>query len=140
MLSNTLNTNEIKDRTGTEVEFQRLNTRDRSTEFAKISEQPNYPHRLIISHDETGVGINRKRRSLLRFSKTVAAADAGSDESVVISAYVVVDLPIGKMSSFNDANDVLANLMSFLSTTGAGTTVLFDGSGNGASALINGTY
>jgi len=56
-----------------------------------------------------------------------------------ISAYVVVDAPVGNLLATTEVVNVLANLQSLLSTTGAATTVLLDGTGNGASALINGT-
>lgn len=46
MLSNTLVTNEVKNAAGTEVEFQRISTGTRSTEFAATSETPAAPNRL----------------------------------------------------------------------------------------------
>jgi hypothetical protein len=55
------------------------------------------------------------------------------------SAYKVVVIPKGELDDLDDVKDVSAMLDSFCSTTGAGTTVLFDGSGNGDSALINAT-
>jgi hypothetical protein len=42
------------------------------------------------------------------------------------------------MTAISEATNVIAELQSFLSTTGAGTTVLFDGTGNGAVALLTG--
>jgi len=56
-----------------------------------------------------------------------------------VSAYVVVDLPVGAMSANTESKHVLANLLSFCATTGAATTVLFDCTGNGAAALIDGS-
>lgn len=58
MLSNTLNTNEVKDAAGTEVEFSRISTNGRSTEYAKVGEVPNAPYRLKVSHQETGSGLD----------------------------------------------------------------------------------
>jgi len=137
MLSNTLNTNEIKNKAGTEVEFSRLSTSDRKTEFAQIAETPALPHRLNIAHQETGAGIKQRRRSVIRIDKTVASG-VDATVPVVCSAYVVVDAPIGALTSMDEPKNALAELMSFCATTGAGTTVLFDCTGNGADALING--
>jgi hypothetical protein len=136
MLTNTLNTNEVKNSAGTEVEFSRLSSNERQTEFSMVGELPNAEHRLKISHQESGSGFKQRRRSVVRVDKTVA----GTDESpVTVSAYAVLDIPIGNIASYDEAKNVLAELMSFLATTGAGTTVLFDCSGNGAAALVAGS-
>jgi hypothetical protein len=137
MLSNTLNTNEVKNAASTEVEFQRIASKDRTTEFGLISEVPSLPHRLKVSHQESGAGMKLRRRSVVRFDKTVISG-VDSVTPVTVSAYAVLDAPVGAMSANTESTNVLAELMSFLATTGAGTTVLFDCSGNGASALISG--
>lgn len=137
MLSNTLNTNEVKDAAGTEVEFQRLSQNGRTTEFGKITELPNLPHRLKISHLESGSGFNRRRRSVIRIDKTVAST-VDTTKSVTVSAYIVLDAPLGALAANTEMGNVLANIMSFTATTGAATTVLFDGTGNGATALLTG--
>lgn len=137
MLSNTLNTNEIKDSAGTEVEFQRLSTADRQTEFAQITEAPSAPHRLQIKHLESGSGLNKRRRSLVRFNKTVVS-DVDNVTPVTVSAYMVLDAPVGALETSAELTNVVAELLSFCATTGAGTTVLFNGTGNGAAALISG--
>jgi hypothetical protein len=137
MLSNTLVTNEIKNAAGTEQEFQRISMGTRSTEFALSTESPSLPHRLLISHVESGSGINKRRRSLVRFNKTVVSTvDAATP--VVISAYAVVDLPVGAMTAGTEFTNVLANLMSFCASLGASTTILYDGTGNGAQVLLSG--
>lgn len=137
MLSNTLNTNEIKDKAGVEVEFTRLSTTDRSTVFAKVSETPSSPYRLTISHQESGTGMKKRRRSLVRFDKT-SISGVDSITPITTSAYVVLDYPVGAATTQDEAANVLANIMSFCATTGAATTVLFDGTGNGARELLNG--
>jgi len=137
MLANTLNTNEIKNAAGTEVEFQHLQASGRSRVFALINEPPSQKHRLTISHQETGSGKAMRRRSVVRFDKQVTST-VDSTTLVTISAYTVVDLPVGAMLAGTEFSNVLAELMSFLCTTGAGTTVLFDGSGNGANCLLTG--
>jgi len=137
MLSNTLNTNEIKNAAGTEVEFSRLSTSQRSTVFSQIAETPSLPHRLSISHQESGTGMKLRRRSLVRFDKTVISG-VDSSTPITISAYAVLDLPVGAMSAITEGTNVLAELMSFCASLGATTTILYDGTGNGAAALLAG--
>jgi hypothetical protein len=137
MLSNTLNTNEIKNSAGTEVEFSRLSTSDRKTVFAQIAETPSLPHRLNISHVETGTGMKQRRRSLVRFDKTVTSG-VDSVTPITVSAYAVLDFPTGASTSAAEAANVIAELMSFLASLGASTTILYDGTGNGAKALLEG--
>jgi hypothetical protein len=137
MLTNTLNTNEVKNSAGTEVEFTRLSIGDRQTEFAMISEVPSLPFRLSISHTESGSGLSARRRSVVRFDKTVAG-QVDSTESMRASAYVVLDSPIGNLTSNALPADVLAALLSFCASLGASTTILYDGTGNGAAALLSG--
>lgn len=138
MLNDTLNTNEIKDSAGTEQEFSRLSTNARDTEFGLTTETPSAPHRLNVKHTEIGSGLTKRRRSLVRFDKTVAG-QVDTDAPVTISAYVVLDIPIGNLTAYTEAKNTLANLMSFISSDGATTTILFDCSGSGAAALVNGT-
>jgi len=137
MLSNTLNTNEIKNAAGTEVEFSRLSTSARSTEFSQIAETPALPHRLLISHQESGVGLKKRRRSLVRFDKTIIST-VDSETPVTISVYAVADIPVGAIIAITEVANVTAELMSFLASIGANTTILYDGTGNGANALLTG--
>jgi hypothetical protein len=137
MLANTLNTNEIKDSAGVEVEFTRLSQSNRETVFAKIGETPSLPYRLSVKHTETGSGINKQRRSVVRFDKT-SMSGVDATKPVVSSAYAVLVSPVGALTANTEPTHVIANLMSLLATTGAATTVLFDGTGNGAKTLLNG--
>lgn len=136
MLPIALNTNEVKDAAGVEVEFNRQSAEGRKVVFAKIDEAPNLQHRLTVSHVETGVGTELRRRSLIRVDKQALGV---SGKTRTHSAYLVVDLPAGDISDTTVTKDALANLMSFIATTGSGTTVLFDCTGTGASAAIAGT-
>lgn len=138
MLSDTLVTNEIKDAAGAEIEFQRLSISERATIFAKVDESPALPFRLSIAHTESGSGIKKRRRSVNRFDLTVVS-DVDNLTPVTVSGYVVLDNPIGGLLTTASAKKVLAALMSFMASTGANTTILYDGSGNGASSLVNGT-
>lgn len=137
MLTNTLNTNEVKNASGTEVEFTRLSIGDRKTEFAMISETPALPNRLSISHQETGSGLTRRRRSVVRFDRTTAG-EVDTTLNVRSSAYIVLDAPIGNLSATTATKAVLAQLMSFVASLGASTTILYDCTGNGADCLVNG--
>ena len=137
MLPNTLNTNEVKNAAAGEREFTRLSISDRATEFSLISEIPSQPHRLLIKHQETGVGLKLRRRSVLRFDKT-SISDVDNATPVTTSAYIVLDAPVGATLTDAQAKEVLANIMSFCATTGAATNVLFDCTGNGAAALVSG--
>jgi len=136
MLSNTLNTNEIRNSAGTEVEFQSLIIDGRTRTFAQISETPALPHRLTISHSESGKGIKAVRRSMVRFDKSVIS---GVDATTVVTpyAYIVLGAPIGAITTYAEVTNVLAELLSFVSTQG-GSTLLYDGTGNGAAALLTG--
>jgi hypothetical protein len=138
MLPTTLNTNEVKNSAGTEQEFGRIQTTDRQLVFALLTEVPSKPHRLTISHSETGVGLSRRRRSLIRFDKTVVG-EVDSTKLVNVSAYAVLDSPVGNLNAQTEPTHVVANLMSLLASQGASTTILFDGTGYGAAALINGS-
>jgi hypothetical protein len=138
MLSNTLNTNEVKNAAAAEVEFSRLSVSARSTEFAQITETPSAPHRLTISHQESGVGLKKRRRSLVRFDKTVISG-VDSVTPITVSAYAVLDAPVGAMSVSTESSNVIAELVSFMASLGASTTILYDCTGNGAAALLNGS-
>lgn len=136
MLPTNLTTNEVKNASGTEVEFLRSATVDRSVTFAQSGETPQAPHRIKVSHLETGAGANLRRRSVARIDKTVTGSSLAPR---VVSAYVVLDIPVGDLSAYTEPTAVMAELMSFCASLGASTTILYDGTGNGAAALINGT-
>jgi len=137
-LSNTLNTNEIKDAAGLEVEFQHLEQDGRSHTFAKINELPGLPHRLKVSHQESGSGTSRRRRSVVRFDKS-ETGQIDNTKIITTSFYLVGDIPVGNLSTYGSPKDLLANLMSFMASLGASTTILYDCTGNGAATVINGS-
>lgn len=129
-------TNEVKNAAGTEEEFLRLRVNDRTVVFAKSGETPNAEHRITFSHLESGSGVSKVRRSLVRVDKTTAGV---SGDYVTSSAYMVVSIPIGDLSALTVPTDVVANLLSLCASTGATTTILFDGTGYGAASAINGS-
>lgn len=137
MLSNTLNTNEVKNAAGTEVEFQSLGIQGRSHEYAAIGESPALPHRLKVSHQETGKGIKLVRRSVVRVDKTIVST-VDLVTPVTISFYAVAVIPVGAMAAITEASNVNAELLSFMASLGASTTILYDGTGNGSTVLLNG--
>jgi len=137
MLSNTLVTNEIKNSAGTEVEFSRQESVGRKTVFAQVGEVPSLQHRLTISHQESGVGMKLRRRSMVRFDKTTLSG-VDTVTPITTSAYIVLDHPIGASSSNAEAANVIAELLSFCASLGASTTILYDGTGNGAVTLLTG--
>lgn len=137
MLPSNLVTNEVKDRAGVEVEFNRIASADRRVEFQKVNEIPSSPHRISVNHQDIGSGTTRRRRSVVRIDKTISG-HIDTSKAVTISAYVVLDAPVGNVINTNDMKDTLANLISLTASTGATTTILYDCTGHGASALING--
>lgn len=136
VLPTNLNTNEVKDRAGVEIEFNRYESEGRQLIFAASNEVPSAPHRLKVAHQETGSGLTAVRRSAVIIDKTVTGK---SGKPVVIRMQKTGVIPVGELDNLDAVKDVSAELDSFCATTGAGTTVLFDGSGNGSSAVINGS-
>lgn len=137
MLSNSLVTNEVKNSAGAEVEFSRIAISERATEFSQVAEAPSSPHRLRISHLEVGTGLSKRRRSLVRVDKTVISS-VDSETPVTVSAYIVLDSPVGALTVNTEPTNVVAELISFVASLGASTTILYDGTGNGAVALLSG--
>lgn len=138
MLPQNLTTNEVKNEGGVEVEFSRRNSGPGMVEFQHNGEEPAYPHRLVVSHQEIGEGVNRRRRSRVGF-KRFSSGEIDTTRRVSIDAYVVLDIPVGNIESYNNVKTVLAELISFVASTGADTAIKYDCSGHGAAALLNGT-
>lgn len=137
MLSNTLVTNEVKNSAGTEVEFSRIESNARSTVFSAVAELPHLPHRLSVSHQESGSGLKKRRRSVVRVDKTTISG-VDSLTPITTSCYIVLDHPVGASATNAEAANVVAEILSFCASLGASTTILYDGTGNGAVALLSG--
>lgn len=135
MLSNALNTNEVKNAAGTEVEFAYHDSEGRMREWHAVGEAPNLPHRIKIQHQESGTGVNKVRRSALRVLKTKLGVSGVPREHLW---YIVGVIPVGDIADVTDVKDVAAELMSLFASTGADTTIKYDCTGNGAAALIAG--
>jgi len=138
MYPTTLNTNEVKNAAGVEVEFQRLSTSERQLVFFQVGEVPNNPHRLTVSHQETGSGLDLKRSSLVRIDKTIPG-QVDTTKTAKIEAYCVVRVPLGQLTTYTEVSNAVAELMSTMASRGLSTTILYDGTGYGAEALINGS-
>lgn len=134
-LASTLNTNEIKNSAGTEVEFIRKNGQGPAVEYAQINEPPNREHRFRIAHQELGTGIEQRRRSNIKFRKEITGVSGAVRET---SWSLTGDIPIGDIADYTEPKNVLAELMSFAASLGANTTILYDCTGNGADVLVNG--
>jgi len=130
-----LNTNEIKNSAGTEVEFTRKNTAGSVIEYATITEAPNRKHRFKVQHQNTGTGLEEKRRSNVKFTKEVTGA-SGAVRSITWSC--TMEIPVGDLADYTEAKNVNAEGLSFCASTGADTTIKFDGTGNGSDCLVNG--
>jgi len=136
MLPDLLNTNQVKNAAGTELEFTRLSTNGRASEWGLITESPALPKRLKIQHLETGVGIKRVRRSNARVDFTVLSS-VDSVTPVVCTASLVLVIPVGALVANTEAANALAALGSLVHTIATNTHV-YDGTGNGAAALLAG--
>lgn len=135
MLSTSLLTNEVKDRLGVEQEFEHHDLSGRTHIYRRKGQAPSLPTYLKIAHQVTGVSTSTVRRSVVRVDKSVVGK---SGKVVNVSCYKVWVVPEGELDDLEDVQDVSANIDSFCATTGAANVVLFDGSGNGDSAGING--
>jgi hypothetical protein len=106
--------------------------------YAQVGESPALEHRISVQHQETGSGITRRRRSVLRVDKTVIFT-VDSTTPVTCSSYVVSDTPVGALTAITEPTNVIAELMSLLASKGLSTTILYDGTGYGSEALLNGS-
>lgn len=138
-LPTTLNTNEIKSSAGVATTFNRYATGPgRTLVYAIQGEAPNKPNRLSISHQETGSGTNKRRRSVVAFER-VDQGSIDTTQTVRNRVYAVADLQVGNIASNVVTVELMAYLNSFMASLGASTTILYDGTGNGSSILLNGT-
>jgi len=140
MFPTTLNTNEVKNAAGAEVEFQRIvgPGNINGLVYSQIGELPAYPVRLVLNHQEIGSGTKRRRRSRVGFSSSVAG-QIDTLTPAVCQAYAVLDCPIGNLNSNTLLLNTMANLVSLLASRGASTTILYDCTGVGAEALVQGS-
>lgn len=135
-LPNDLLTNEVKDRAGVEVEFNYFSRDLREMIYTRKGVAPSLECFLKVKHQDVGTGSATVQRSLVR----VDGAFVGkSGKLCVASVYKNAVIPKGELDDLNFILDLNAMLNSFCALTGAGTTLLFDGSGTGDYALTHGT-
>lgn len=138
MLPTHLNTNEVKNASGTEVEFLRLENVGRSVLFAKSGEATNLHERLKVQHQETGAGFKARRRSNIRVEvDSISGVDDVTPVTTIVS--LTLDSPVGALENTDEMKKALAYMMSFVASLGASTTILYDCTGSGAAALISGS-
>jgi len=137
MLTDPLVTNQVKNAAGTEVEFQGIDSVGRRKVFAKVGEVPSLQHRLTVSHQESGSGFKLRRRSMIRVDIT-SISTVDSVTPVTSSAVLYIDAPVGAILAMTEPANALAEVGSLVHTL-ASNTHLYDGTGNGAVALLGGT-
>lgn len=135
-ISTALVTNEVKNSSATEVEFQSVENTGKMRVYAKIGEQPALETRLTVKHQEVGSGIKRKRESVAIITLNVVS-DVDPALIVPVQAHVKLVHPIGALLTSTPAKDALAMVGTFVFTTD-GATFNHAGGGTGASALLSG--
>jgi hypothetical protein len=139
MLPDSLNTNQIRNSSGTEIEFEiHEGPTGRLRKWRQVAMTPYLGHFLTVSHQEVGSGNKLVRRSLVRFDKTVVSS-VDSTTAVTISAYTVLVVPVGALATLAEPTHVLAELHSLNASVASATVLTLDGTGNGSIALINGS-
>lgn len=138
MLPTNLTTNEVKNSAGTEVEFLRAKTGPGAyVEFAQSGELPNLKRRVSVQHREVGSGFQARRQSNVQVRYTELGSDGVTPVTSVFNCNG--DIPIGALAAFTGPKNGLAHLMSLVASQGGSTTILYDCTGYGADAIINGT-
>lgn len=142
-LPTNLTTNEVKNAAGVEIEFNRLgalSSNPRSLEFAYASEQPARPFRMAWAHQELGTERARIRQSVQKTNYTVPTTNlVDTTRSTTVTVQTKVTVPIGNLTSLADVKDAVAAHVSALASRGADSTILFNCTGVGAEALVNGS-
>lgn len=138
MLPESLNTNQVKNAAGTEVEFiHKAYANDGSRRiYASTAEVYNLQHRLAIAHQELGTGADKRRRSM---NQVLLELLGVSGVKRKITGTLSLDIPVGDLADQVGSKLVIANLLSFNASLGASTTILYDGTGSGAVALLDGS-
>lgn len=137
MLPDTLNANQIKDRLGAGVNtFESVNDEGRTRLFRNTAAAYNRPQELALKHRETGSGIKLVRDSAIIGSHVVTGDDGTPCK---IEVLIRARVPVGNLASKDPVKEVIAMVLSFSASLGVNATILYDGTGNGAVVLINGS-
>lgn len=141
MLSNLLNTNEIKNSAGTEVEFGRRGNPTKNAnaiEYYALTEGLVTKHTFLVSHQVVGKGKQEQIQSVVIFRKTVIST-VDSQTPCTFVGQLKLTSPSGLMLTTAESANVLSELGSFCFLTGADSTFKYDGTGTGGAALLNRT-
>jgi hypothetical protein len=139
MLPDNLTANQVKNRAGVAIPFAYVDgPGGRSRTYKSTSAAPYLPHTIVVQHREVGKGVDMIRQSNVTIVKKVVSA-VDPTKTTLIRESRTLYVQEGHLADMNDVKDVAANMNSFCSTTGAATVVLFDGTGLGTDALVNGT-
>jgi hypothetical protein len=138
MLPESLNTNQVKNAAGTEVEFiHKAYANDGSKRiYASTAEVYNLWHRLHVAHQDLGTGVDKRRRSMNQVLLEILGA-SGVKRKIV--GTLSLDIPVGDLANQDGTKLVMANLLSFNASLGASTTILYDCTGSGAVAILDGS-
>jgi hypothetical protein len=136
-LETNLTDSEVLDSSSAELEFNHVRTEGAKRFLTVAGGNPSLPYDLTFGHQVIGAGINKRRRSMVRFDRSLIG-EVDSDVVVVGSMYTVADIPIGNLDSYTEMISLLANLASILATAKGGATLAIDGTSPGADVLING--
>jgi len=137
MLPTNLTTNEVKTANGSELEFARQSVSERKLVFSAVIAAPSAPHTITVQHQVVGKGVLARRRSNIRIDRVVNGSISSTPRTVTAS--FTIDIPVGDLDTLSIPTDVMAEMISFVASLGASTTILYDGTGNGAASLLNGT-
>lgn len=142
-LPTNLNTNEVKSSAGTEIEFIRMGadiSNPRSMVFQYANEIPGRPFRITAAHKEQGEGRQVVRRSLWKTEvkcDPTTLVDATIDSRIKVTT--VMEVPQGNLLNLTQVKDLGAAHGSSLMSRGADSTILFNCTGVGMEAIVNGT-
>jgi hypothetical protein len=137
-LPTNLNTNEVRNASGTEQEFLFHKDGDNSREWRKSGGSPSLIESLLVQHEEVGKLANLQRRSNFKTKLTfLSETDSVTMKDIVISTTVLV--PSGHLSSMTKVILAAAYHGSALSGNGTVNVLTYDGSGTLFNSLIYGT-
>jgi len=135
MLNAILNNNEVRNAAGTAIIMQSQGTVGRTHTYTYVGSDPRLVTTLTIKHQEVGTGARLVRESLV----AAETCSIGADGVTIVKsrAQLKVSAPIGAVNSMAPVTDAVAYLLSFVGTTGT-STLLYNGTGTGAAAVLAG--
>lgn len=107
---------EVQDSTPATVTYSEVQNTGSQCIYADRAREIGVPRQLTISHQKTGSGDAARLRSMVKFSNNVENSALEGDV-VEHRAHVVFDTPL-RVVDKTDVEDVLAQLIDLLSTTG----------------------